>query len=125
MPSAGLPIGLAQPNRRSHHHERAPGAGYGPADQKQIALGVGLDDLEVERGHPAMAHVSGHPGPLENTTRCSAGADRTRRAVLRLRTVCRGLSLEVVSLHAAGEALALGHADHVDALAGLEHIGLD
>ena len=39
--------------------------------------------------------------------------------------VRRALALEVVALHHAGEALALGDAGDVDPVAGGEHVGPD
>src|SRR4051812_42875070 len=55
-------------------HQAAVGARDRPLDQDQVALGVGLDHLEVLRGHLGAAGPPGHPGALEHAGRGGAGA---------------------------------------------------
>ena len=99
-------------------HEPARGSGHGALDQDQLALAVGLDDLEVEGGDLLAAHPAGHPGALEHPGGRGAGADRARGPVVLVVAVAGALALEVVALHAAGEALALADRGHVDLVAG-------
>src|SRR5262249_58690731 len=91
----------------------------------EAALGVTLDHLEVQRGDTRVAVLAGHLHALEHTRRCGACADRSGRAVLLVIAVARALPLEVVALHGACEALPLADAGDVDALTGLEHIGVE
>ena len=112
-------------DRAAHEHEAAGRAGDRTLDQQQAALGVALDDLEVERGDARVAHLAGHLHALEHARRRGAGADRAGRTVLLVVTVRRALAGEVVTLHHAGETAALADAGHVDPLAGGEHVGGD
>ena len=52
------------------------GPGTEPLHEQQVALGVGLDDLEVERGDLLVAHVAGHLQALEHATG-EAGTSRS------------------------------------------------
>ena len=61
--------------------DTAVGAGHGALHQQQVALGIGLDDFQVERGDLLVAHVAGHALALEHPSRSLALADRARRAV--------------------------------------------
>ena len=90
-----------------------------------MALDVDADHLEVGRGDLAAAHASGHLGALEDAAGRGARADRAGRAVVLVVTVGRALAREVVALHAAGEALALGHGGGVDHLALLQGVDQD
>src|SRR5690606_3011885 len=69
------------------------------------------------------AHAAGHAQALEHPSRRGASTDRAGRAVLALDTVAGPQAVETMTLHHAGEALALRGSGHVDPLAGLEHIG--
>src|SRR5690606_28174452 len=89
-------------------------------DEDETLLGVdGLHD-EVLHGHAVAAHAARHLLTAEHTTRSRRAADRTRLAVVAVRTVRCGNALEVVALHGACEALALRGADDVDLLTGFE-----
>ena len=101
------------------------GPGTAPFTKQQPALGVALDDLEVERGDARVAVLAGHLHALEDAGRRCARADRAGRTVLLVVPVARALTLEVVTLHRAGEALALADAGDVDTLAGLEEVGAE
>ena len=107
----------------AQHDHAAAGAGDGALDQDQLPLRVGLDDLEVQGGDLLATHAAGHLRALEHAGRGGAGTDRTGRAVLLVVTVAGALALEVVPLHGAGEALALGDGDGVHQLTGLEQVG--
>src|SRR5205823_13809808 len=66
-----------------------------------------------------------HLRPLEDPGRGGAGADRSGRPMLLVVAVGRALTLEVVTSHGPGEALALADRCHVDLLAGREDAGVD
>ena len=100
------------------------GTGNRAADEQQVALGVALDDLQVERRRAHVSELAGHAHALEHARRRGAGTDRARRPVTLVIAVRRALAGEVVALHHAGEAVALADAGHVDPLAGCEHVGL-
>ena len=85
--------------------------------QQQVALGVGLDHFEVQRGDLLVAHVAGHLQALEHAAGEAGLADGARRTVVLVVTVAGALALEVVTLHAAGEALAPADRGDVDLLA--------
>ena len=71
------------------------------------------------------AHPAGHPQALEDAARGGAAADRAGLAVVAVRAVGGADAVEAVPLHDTGEALALGRADDVDVLAGLEQLDRD
>ena len=54
------------------------GPGTEPLIEQQVALDVGLDDLEVERRDLLVAHVTGHLQALEHAAGEAARADRAR-----------------------------------------------
>ena len=62
-------------------------------------------------------------GALEDPGRGGAGADGARGPVVLVVAVAGALALEVVALHAAGEALALADRGDVDLVAGGEQVG--
>ena len=90
------------------------GPGTEPLTQQQIALRIGLDDLEVERRDLLVAHLAGHPHALEHASGKGAGADRPRCPMVLVVAVAGALTLEVVALHRPGEALASADGGHVD-----------
>ena len=89
-------------------------AGYRALDQQQVALRVGLDDLEVERRDLLVAHLASHPHALEHAAGVGAGTDRTGCPVVLVVAVAGTLTLEVVALHRPGEAFASADGRHVD-----------
>src|SRR6478672_10023651 len=95
-------------------NDAATGTGDGALDQQQALLGVDGLHLEVQDGDALATHATGHAHALEDTARGRGGADGTRLAVVAVRTVRSGDTLEVVALHDTGEALALRRADDVD-----------
>ena len=56
----------AHPSPRRGSARGRRGAGHRALDEQEVALGVGLDDLQVQRGHPLMADAAGHPRALEH-----------------------------------------------------------
>ena len=94
-------------------------------DEQHVALGVGVDDFEVERGDLLVAHVSGHALALEHTAGEGAGADRAGHAVRTVNTVAFAHAPEVVALHDTGETLASAGAGHVDPSAGSDRLDGD
>src|SRR5437588_3734416 len=58
--------GLLRLDRRADEHEPSVGSRHGAADQQDVADGVGLDHLEIERGHPSGAELAGHAYALED-----------------------------------------------------------
>src|SRR5689334_17349684 len=105
--------------------DRAARAGDRALDEEQAALGVDRVDGQVLGGLAYGAHPARHAHALEDAAGRGTRADRAGRAVLALRAVGGAEALEAVPLHHAGRALALGAADDVDDLAGLEHLGRD
>src|SRR3954468_900003 len=101
-------------------NDAATGAGNGSLDQQQALLGVDALDREVQDGDALATHATGHAHALEDTAGGRGGADGTRLAVVAVRTVRSGDTLEVVALHDTGEALTLRRAHDVDQLADLE-----
>src|SRR3954465_5713516 len=106
-------------------HDGAPRARDGALDEEQAALGVDRVDGQVLGGLPDGAHAARHAHALEDAARGGARADRTRRAVLALGAGGGAGGLETGPLHDTRGALALGPADDVDLLAGLEDLGRD
>src|SRR4051794_41372936 len=72
-----------------------------------------MDD-DVLGGDGVATHLARHPDALEHATGGRAGADRAGLAVVAVGTVRGAHAVEAVSLHGAGEALALGGAGDVD-----------
>ena len=101
------------------------GPGTEPFTQQQVALGVGLDDLEVQRRDLLVAHVAGHPQALEHAAREGARPDRAGGPVVLVVAVAGALALEVVALHRAGEALAPADGGDVDLGAGGDGVDED
>src|SRR5258708_33217670 len=84
--------------------------------EQEIALGVDLYDAQADLGEVAGAHVPGHPLALDDARRVGTRSDRPRLAVARI-AVLLGAAMEVMAVHDAQEATALGHAAHRDATA--------
>src|SRR5688500_540178 len=99
--------------------------GNGALDRDQATLGVDLDHLETLHGLLDRTHVTGHLLAREHAARRLALADRARRAMRQRVAVRRVAHLEVMALDRALEALALGHAGHVDDLTHGEDVRLD
>src|SRR5205823_12620541 len=109
-------------HRVADQDDAAARTGDRALQQQEIALDVGADDLEVQRGDLLVADTSGHTGALEHARRRGARTDRARGPVDLVGTVGRRLTLEVVTLHHAGEALALADTRDVDVLAGAQKV---
>src|SRR5215831_4931004 len=80
-----------------NHEQPAIGARYRTFHQKQVALRISLNHLQFLCRHTFISHATGHTRAFQHATRCSAGADGTRRAMtIRL----------TMSLRAASKAVA-------------------
>ena len=90
------------------------GPGTEPLTSSRLRSTSACDDLEVQRGDLLVAHVAGHLQALEHATGEAGRADRAGRTVVLVVTVAGALALEVVALHAAGEALATADGGDVD-----------
>src|SRR5205085_2461133 len=90
----------------------------------QVAIAIGLDNLQVLNGDPGVTHLARPLGALEDASRRRARAAGSWRALAVGLTVRPRTTLEAVPLDDAGEALALRGADDVDHLADLEHRGV-
>ena len=83
---------------------------------------IGFADLhnaEVLHRDALVTHVTGHAVILIDAARGGAHADGAV-AAMGLGTVRGALAVEIVLLHRALETFALGDADDIDELAGLE-----
>src|SRR5258708_25013386 len=112
-------------HRIAHRDPAAFDAGHRAFDQDEAALYVGLHDLEVERGHPVDAEMTGHFLVREGLAGVWAAAGRADRAVRDRHAVACPQAGEIPALHAAGKALAGRRAGDVDILADHEMIGRD
>src|SRR5690606_40261683 len=74
------------------------------------------------RSDGVATHPTRHAHALEDAAGRGAGADRSRLAVVAVRTVGGADTSEAVSLHDAGEALALARGGDVDDVAGGEQV---
>src|SRR5690606_28679614 len=92
---------------------------------QQSLLGVNGVDREVLGGLAVVAHASGHLEAAEDTAGRRGPADRSRLAVVAVRTVGGADAVEAVTLHHTGRALALRGADDVDLGARLEGVRAD
>jgi hypothetical protein len=88
----------------TQHDPAALGAGHGALDHDQATVGVGLDDLQVLRGHALIAHVAGHLLALEHLARVLTLTGRAVRTVRDRHAVRGAQAAEVVPLHGTGES---------------------
>src|SRR4051812_11052933 len=85
-------------------------AGNRALDEDEAALDVGADHFEILLGAVGGAHMAGHLLVLEDAARILTLTGRTERAVRERHAVGGAKTAEAPALHAAGKALALGHA---------------
>src|SRR6516165_6820639 len=109
----------------AHRDPTAFDAWHRALDQNEAALDIGLNDFQIERGHPIDAEVTGHFLVLEGLAGILAAAGRTDRAVRDRDAVAGAQATEIPALHAAGPALAGRSAGDVDILADDEVVGSD
>src|SRR4051794_30054679 len=64
----------------AHLHGGVLAAGHRSPDQKQVPLGVDLDDVRAALGDPPRAHLAGHLHALEDPGGIRARADGAGRA---------------------------------------------
>src|SRR6266480_1805073 len=100
-------------------HEAVPRARYGAAHEQQVPFRIHFHDLEAELREAARPHVPRHPLSFDDSRRVSSGSDRSGLAVARV-AVRLGAAPEMVAVHHALEAAALGHAGHLHDVARLE-----
>src|SRR5258708_6077384 len=86
-------------HRVAHRDPAALDAGHRAFDQDEAALDVGLHDLEVERGHPVDAEMTGHFLVLEGLAGVLAAAGRADRAVRDRHAVARPQPGEIPARH--------------------------
>src|SRR5437868_3268221 len=100
----------------AHRDPAALGAGHRALEHDEAALDVGLHDAEIQRGDAVGAHVARHLLVLEGLAGVLTAAGRTDRAVRDRYAVGGAKTVEVPTLHAAGETLADRGARDVDIL---------
>src|SRR5699024_11161254 len=110
---------------RADEHEAALGAREGALDEHEALLDVDRVNGQVLDTGAVAAHAASHALTLEHATGGGGTADGTGLAVVAVLAVRRAHTGEPVALHDARGALALGGADDVDLLAGLEDRGVD
>src|SRR5262249_38802302 len=64
----------------ANQHHAPVGTWDGTSDDEQVALGIGLNDLERLDRHALVAHTSRHARALQHAARCGARANGARRA---------------------------------------------
>src|SRR3990172_6430538 len=110
------------PSRLSDADQAVDGARDRPFEHQEPAGRVALEHLQVLHRHPGIAHVTGHVQAFPYPSRRRPGPDGARRPGAVGRAVGLRPAVKVVALDAAGKALALRSADHVDQLALLEDL---
>src|SRR5262249_41813524 len=103
----------------AHLHGGVLAAGDRAADEKQMPLGIDLDDVRAPLRDAPGAHLAGHAHALENPCRVCARSDGARSADV-VRAVGLGAAPEVMALDRSLEALADRHGGDLDPLARLE-----
>src|SRR6202035_5154947 len=104
-------------------NEAVAPAGNRAANVEQVVLRIDFGHAQVLHRHLIAAHPPTHAHPFDHARGEGRGADGAGRAV-KHRSVRGPSALEVMALDHALEALALGLADHIDAVAGLENVDL-
>ena len=104
----------------THDDVGALGAGHGAADQNHSIIFADLDNLQILDGDALVSHMAGHSHVFPNPARRGTISDCAVSA-MHHRPVTGWLTVEIVLLHDALKALALGLADHIHKLADFEH----
>jgi hypothetical protein len=107
---------------RTGEDEATGGTGNRALDEEKSTLGINRVNLEVEDSDTIETHTTGHAHALEDARRGRRSTDRTGLAVVSVRTVRCGNTLEVVTLHNTGETFTFGRSDDVDTLARGEKV---
>src|SRR5947208_917316 len=97
-------------------------AWHGTTDEQEVLVRPHGDDLEVPGRHPLRSVAAGHALALEDATREGAVADRAPVPEVLVRPVRAREARELVPLHDACGAPALGDAGDMHHLARLEHV---
>src|SRR5687768_14882131 len=102
----------ARPSLLRHGHDAVLRARDGAPDEQQVPLRIDLDHAKPELSVPLGAHVTRHPLALDDAGWIGTRADRARLAVPRV-PVGGWATAEMVAVHHALEAPALGGAGHL------------
>src|SRR2546423_10683740 len=100
----------------AHRDEPVERARYRATHELQFALGIDLPHTEAELREAPGPHVPGHPLAFDDARRVGARSDRPGLAVPRV-AVRLGAAAEVMAVHHALEAAALGDAGDLHAVA--------
>src|SRR5271166_3250701 len=98
---------------------------HGALNQDQATLGIGLHDLEIERGDTLDTQVAGHLFVLEGLAGILAPTGRSMRAMRYGDAVGSAQAGEVPAFHRTRKALAGRNSRHIDELTNHEMIGRD
>src|SRR5262249_6126747 len=105
----------------ANQHHAPVGTWDGTSDDEQVALGIGLNDLERLDRHALVAHTSSHARTLQHASPRGSRADGARCAGTGGLTVGAWAAAEAMALHDAREALTLRGTNQVHSLTGHEH----
>src|SRR5690606_25556381 len=106
----------------AYENDAAAGAWNGTLDQQEVLLSVDSVNGQVLSGNTLSTHTTSHLLSTENATWGRCAADGTWLTVVLVSTVRCANTVEVVTLHNAGEALTLRGTNDVDLLAGFEDL---
>src|SRR5262245_43318020 len=98
------------------------GAWYRTADQQQIFFGANFHDFQILRGNLFMTPVTGHLFSLAYSSGKRTVTDRAAMAEVFVGAMGAGKTTEGPALNHAGEAMSLGGAGNIDAVADLKHV---
>src|SRR5687768_18443439 len=96
-----------RPDRGTHRHVAAAGAGQRALDEEQLALGIDADDLDVLHRAFRVTQMACHTLSWKHAPRILVLPDRARLPVGNRVAVTRTIGGKMVPLDHAGETLAL------------------
>src|SRR2546421_3628545 len=100
----------------AHRDEPVERARHRATHEQQVALGIDPHHTEAELRKAPGPHVPGHPLSFDDARRVGSRSDRSGLAVPRV-AVGLGAAAEVMAVHHALEAAALGDAGDLHAVA--------
>src|SRR5450756_1822230 len=109
------------PAAAANHQQSVTPARDGAFNDQQVSVRINADHSEVLHCDPLVAHVAGHPQPLQYSARSGAGRNGPWSPVpvgLAMRLRPTG---EAVALHHSGEAFSFAGTDDVYSIAGPEY----
>src|SRR2546423_4958069 len=106
----------ARTSRLADGHQAVHRTRHRAAHEQEIALGVDSHDTQADLGEVAGAHMPGHALAFDDARRVGTRRDRSGLAVPRV-AVGLGAAVEVMTVHDALKAAALGDAADFDAIA--------